>query len=70
MFKSNEASWDRIARVALGIILFVLGLTGVVSGALAILLYVLGVILVVTGAAGFCPLYALLKLSTRKQAQH
>jgi hypothetical protein len=66
MFKANEASWDRIARVVIGIILLYLGLGGVVSGALGVVLDILGAILLITGIAGVCPLYMLFKFSTKK----
>ena len=66
MFKVNEANWDRIARVVLGIVLLFLGLGGVVSVALGIVLDVLGAILLITGVVGFCPLYSLFKFSTKK----
>jgi hypothetical protein len=66
MFKVNEANWDRIARVVLGIVLLVLGLGGTVGGVLGIVLDILGVILLVTGLVGFCPLYTLFKFSTKK----
>ncbi len=66
MFKLNEASWDRIVRVILGAVLLYLGLGGVVAGGLGIVSDVLGAVLVLTGLVGFCPLYALFKLSTRK----
>jgi hypothetical protein len=66
MFKINEANWDRIARVILGIILLFLGLGVATSAVLGIIFDVLGVILLVTGLVGFCPLYALLKFSTKK----
>jgi hypothetical protein len=63
--KGNEAGWDRIVRVILGIVLLFLGLGGMTSGILAIILDVLGVVALVTGIIGFCPLYALLGLKTR-----
>jgi hypothetical protein len=66
MFKVNEANWDRIARVVLGIVLLVLGLGGTVGGVLGIVLDILGVILLVTGLVGFGPLYTLFKFSTKK----
>jgi hypothetical protein len=66
MFKVNEANWDRIARVVLGIVLLVLGLGGTVSCVLGIVLDIFGVILLVTGLVGFCPLYTLFKFSTKK----
>ena len=66
MFKINEASWDRIARVVLGIILLFLALGGTVTGVLGVVFDIIGVILLVTGLVGVCPLYMLLKFSTKK----
>ncbi len=66
MFKVNEANWDRIVRVVLGIVLLYLGLGGVVVGTLGIVLDILGAILLVTGVVGVCPLYMLFKFSTKK----
>ncbi len=63
--KANEAGWDRIVRVILGIVLLFLGLGGATSGILAIVLDVLGVVLLVTGVVGFCPLYGLLHIKTK-----
>lgn len=65
MFKLNEASWDRIVRVVLGIVLLYVGL-GVVTGGWSILSMVVGAVLLLTGLLGFCPLYALFKISTRR----
>ena len=63
--KVNEANWDRIARVILGIalilvpILFTQETYGVILG-------IVGLILLVTGVIGFCPLYTLLNIRTKK----
>ena len=65
MFKVNEANWDRIARVVLGVVLLYLGLGGVVAGPLGIVLDVLGAVLLLTGVVGFCPLYAVFKFGTK-----
>jgi hypothetical protein len=64
--KANESSLDRIIRVVLGIVLLALYVAVPVTGALGIVFIVLGAIALLTGAVGFCPLYALLKLSTKK----
>lgn len=66
MFKLNEANWDRIARIVGGLFLLFLGLGGVVAGTLGIVFDVIGAVLLLTGVVGFCPLYAVFKLSTRK----
>jgi len=64
--KTNESGLDRVVRIVLGIVLFVLYFTGVASGTLGIILLIVGAILLLTGIAGFCPLYALLKIRTNK----
>jgi hypothetical protein len=62
----NEANWDRILRAIVGVLLFALALTGAVSGLWLYVAYVLGAIMLLTGVSGFCPLYALAKISTKK----
>jgi hypothetical protein len=64
--KINESNLDRIIRVVVGIILLALYFTGVVTGGLGILLIILGAISLITGAVGFCPLYAIFKINTKK----
>jgi hypothetical protein len=65
--KINESTADRVIRAVAGAVLLFLGFGGVLSGALAIVADVVGVVLLATGAIGFCPLYAILKLSTAKK---
>jgi hypothetical protein len=62
----NEAGWDRIVRVLLGLLLLYLGWGGVVGGALGVVLIILGVVFLVTGLIGFCPLYALFRVRTKR----
>ena len=62
----NVASWDRILRVLLGIVLIYLGWSGVVSGSAGTVLVVLGLVPLLTGLVGFCPLYALLRIRTNR----
>jgi Inner membrane protein YgaP-like, transmembrane domain len=64
--KTNESALDRVIRVVLGLVLLALFLTGIVGGTLGIILVVVGAILLITGIIGFCPLYALLKIKTKK----
>jgi len=59
--KANVGGIDRILRVVAGV-----GLVGAtVMGALPVWGYI-GIVPLVTGAAGFCPIYPILKLSTSK----
>jgi hypothetical protein len=64
--KANESGLDRVVRIVLGIVLFVLYFTGILSGTSGIISLIVGAILFITGAVGFCPLYALLKIRTNK----
>ncbi len=61
---TNEASWDRIARVVLGVALIYVGFSGTVSGGLGVFLGVLGFVPLVTGLVGWCPIYATTKFRT------
>lgn len=65
--KKNESGLDRVLRVVVGLALLGFGVFGSLSGAWQVVILALGGILVLTGAAGFCPLYALLKISTLKE---
>ncbi len=62
----NEAGWDRILRVLVGILLLALGFGSVVAGTLGLVFKIIGTLLLVTGLVGYCPVYALLKVRTKK----
>jgi len=62
--KTNEATWDRIVRVLLGLALLYIGFGGAVAGTLGIVIGVIGFIPLLTGLVGWCPLYSLFKFST------
>ncbi len=62
----NEAGWDRVIRVLLGIVLLYMSLGGVVGGGLGVVLTILGVVFLVTGLVGWCPLYSLFRFRTRR----
>ncbi|MDO9087721.1 MAG: DUF2892 domain-containing protein [Anaerolineaceae bacterium] len=62
----NEAGWDRIVRVVLGIVLLVLGWGGIVTGGLGTFFKIIGFLPLITGFVGICPAYMLLKVRTNK----
>lgn len=64
----NESGLDRIIRIVLGLVLLYLGFSGVVGGSLGVLLIILGFIPLLTGVVGWCPLYALFKIRTKREA--
>lgn len=64
----NEASWDRIARVVLGVVLLGLGWTGAVGGTLGTVFKFLGFVPLATGLVGWCPIYAILQFRTNNES--
>jgi hypothetical protein len=64
--KRNMSNIDRIVRVVIATLFAYLYFGGIVTGALGILLVVLGLVFVLTSVVSFCPIYAMLKLSTYK----
>ncbi|HTR80613.1 MAG TPA: DUF2892 domain-containing protein [Bacteroidota bacterium] len=66
--KKNLGSIDRIVRVILALAVAVLYFADQISGMAAIILGVVAVVFVFTSTASFCPIYALLGLSSKKEA--
>jgi hypothetical protein len=66
---TNEAPIDRIIRIVAGIGLAGLALAGAVAAPLLYVVWLVAAILLVTGIVGFCPLYAVLRVSTRRGAR-
>lgn len=63
--KANESSVDRIIRLVIGLIVFYLGFFSIV-GVGGIMIGIVGLVLIITGITGFCALYKLLGISTKK----
>jgi hypothetical protein len=68
-FTQNEAPIDRVVRIVLGIGLAALAVGGTVSAPLLYLVWVVAAIAIVTGIVGFCPLYALFHIGTKRAAR-
>ncbi len=64
----NEAGWDRIARVAIGVVMLVLGWGGIVGGVLGTVFMYLGFVPLITGLVGWCPLYSVFRFRTNSEA--
>ncbi|PKN51031.1 MAG: DUF2892 domain-containing protein [Deltaproteobacteria bacterium HGW-Deltaproteobacteria-13] len=62
--KGNMRTIDRIIRILLAIVVFILYITGSITGVAAIILGTLAIVFILTSLLGFCPLYLLLKIST------
>lgn len=68
--ETNEGTVDRIIRLVLGVVLVWAGLWplgGLGGAAWGIVLAVIGLVLLVTAATGFCLIYRILGISTRRQ---
>lgn len=61
--KPNEGTTDRIVRLVLAAVLFLLAFT-LAGGVWVYVAAGLGVVMLFTAAIGFCPLYALFGIST------
>lgn len=64
--KLNEANWERITRVVVGLALVAVG-GAAVGGAVGVIAITVGLILTVTGSVGWCPIHAALKTGTRRE---
>jgi len=65
----NESPTDRMIRIVVGLGLAALAITGAVTAPVLYLVWAIAAIAVVTGVVGFCPLYALFNVGTRRAAQ-
>ena len=65
----NENPLDRAVRIGAGIVLLAIGVAGVVAAPVVYLTTLVAAIALVTGVDGFCPLYAVLRLSTAPRRQ-
>ena len=63
---TNEAPWERILRICLGIAMLAIGWAGWVGGVWGLALEIFGWVPLLTGALGWCPIYAVLGLRTAR----
>ncbi len=60
----NEGPIDRGIRVVVGLALLIAAAAGLVAAPILYVTTLVGALALVTGVVGFCPLYAILRLST------
>jgi hypothetical protein len=65
--KQNIGSVDRLIRTILTVVVAVLYFTDQITGTAAIVLGIIAAIFLLTSAVGFCPLWSILKISTKKE---
>jgi hypothetical protein len=65
--KKNMGTLDKTIRISIALILLGLYIGGnIPEGTVSLLVFVVSVIFLITSTIGFCPIYALLKLTTKK----
>jgi hypothetical protein len=67
--KSNMSSTDRVGRVIFAVLVVLLWMMDIITGTFATTLLVIGAIFVATSAMGFCPIYAVFGIDTKRAAQ-
>ena len=66
---TNESNADRIIRAIIGVVALVAAFAVGISSVFGIILAVVGVVMLLTAAIGFCPIYRVFGMSTRKLSQ-
>lgn len=66
MLYRNQSTADRLIRIVLGALMLAAGWSGLAVGLWKIALEVFGWVPLATGLIGWCPVYALLGISTFK----
>ena len=64
--KKNVGTFDKVIRIVLALVGGYLLVSGLIQGTLGIVVGILAVIFLITAIIGFCPLYTLFKISTKK----
>jgi hypothetical protein len=64
----NMHQVDRVVRAVIAVAVLLAWVLGWIGGAFAIVLGVIAAVFLLTSVTGFCPLYRLLGLSTRRTA--
>ena len=64
---SNVATLDRVVRIVLGLAMLFLGWSDLVDGVWAIALVVFAWVPLLTGLIGWCPIYAMVGISTLRR---
>lgn len=65
--KKNMHPFDRIFRLLFAVVITILYFTKTIAGTPAIILGIAAIVLAVTALVNFCPLYAILGISTKKK---
>jgi len=65
MFKQNESNLDKKIRLVVGVVSLLLAIF-MFTGTIQIIVFIVGVLAIVTGLTGFCLLYELFGIKTKR----
>lgn len=66
---TNQSPLDRTLRILVGLAMLIAGWTHLVTGVWGIALEVFGWVPLITGILGWCPVYAILGISTKRDRE-
>jgi hypothetical protein len=69
VMEKNIGKRDKTIRIIAALVLAVLAVSGTISGVLGVILIIIAAILFITAFVGSCPLYTLLKTSTKEKEE-
>jgi len=64
--KTNMGGNDRVGRLLFAVLVLLLYMMNIITGNIATVLLVLSIVFVLTSVVGFCPLYRLIGVNTKK----
>jgi hypothetical protein len=67
--KQNLGTFDKILRISFSIIVALLYFTNQIEGTIALVLGLLSTIFLLTSLIGYCPIYGVCHISTRKNKE-
>ena len=67
--RKNTGNADRAIRLGIAAVLAIVALAGVVSAPISYLVLAVAGVMLVTGVTGFCPIYAIFRVSTCPRPQ-
>jgi len=65
--KKNMGITDKIIRSLIAIVMIILYFTNIITGLLGIVFIVISVVFLLTSLISFCPLYAILGISSKQK---
>ncbi len=63
----NEAGWDRVLRVAAGVVLLYVGWSALAGSPAGVAIGIVAFLPLLTGILGWCPAYSLVGIHTRRE---